>query len=113
MLCWLKEDEMSVQELLQRVQCVITHIVLVIHQQGAHSFLFEPHSGSQDNVATRDPDHGSLPHFDQWLLVPFPNLQWMHCALSTAECFERSRSLAEAIQQTLPAVVLFPLHGQR
>lgn len=26
MLCWLREDEMSVQELLQRVQCVITHI---------------------------------------------------------------------------------------
>lgn len=26
MLCWLREDEMSVQELLQRVQCVITHV---------------------------------------------------------------------------------------
>ncbi len=26
MLCWLREDEMSVQELLQRVQCAITHV---------------------------------------------------------------------------------------
>lgn len=26
MLCWLREDEMSVQELLQRLQCVITHV---------------------------------------------------------------------------------------
>lgn len=26
MLCWLREDEMSVQELLQRVECVITHV---------------------------------------------------------------------------------------
>lgn len=26
MLSWLREDEMSVQELLQRVQCVITHV---------------------------------------------------------------------------------------
>lgn len=26
MLVWLREDEMSVQEMLQRVQCVITHV---------------------------------------------------------------------------------------
>uniref|UniRef100_A0A3Q4AXP5 Uncharacterized protein n=1 Tax=Mola mola TaxID=94237 RepID=A0A3Q4AXP5_MOLML len=29
MLCWLKEDEMSAQELLQRVQCVITHVEIM------------------------------------------------------------------------------------
>uniref|UniRef100_A0A3B4VNZ5 MCF.2 cell line derived transforming sequence-like 2 n=1 Tax=Seriola dumerili TaxID=41447 RepID=A0A3B4VNZ5_SERDU len=29
MLCWLREDEMSVQELLQRVQCVITHVEIM------------------------------------------------------------------------------------
>uniref|UniRef100_A0A8C7YSB8 MCF.2 cell line derived transforming sequence-like 2 n=1 Tax=Oryzias sinensis TaxID=183150 RepID=A0A8C7YSB8_9TELE len=32
MLCWLKEDEMSVQELLQRVQCVITHVDEIMQQ---------------------------------------------------------------------------------
>ncbi|CAL8269341.1 unnamed protein product [Arctogadus glacialis] len=40
MLYWLKEEEMSVQELLQRVECVITHIVLqwlVDHEQRACS----------------------------------------------------------------------------
>lgn len=26
MLCWLRDDEMSVQEMLQRVQCVIAHV---------------------------------------------------------------------------------------
>lgn len=31
MLCWLREDEMSVQELLQRVQCVITHVGMWLH----------------------------------------------------------------------------------
>lgn len=31
MLCWLREDEMSVQELLQRVQCVITHVGKLSH----------------------------------------------------------------------------------
>uniref|UniRef100_A0A3Q0R5W7 MCF.2 cell line derived transforming sequence-like 2 n=1 Tax=Amphilophus citrinellus TaxID=61819 RepID=A0A3Q0R5W7_AMPCI len=29
MLCWLREDEMSVQELLQRVECVITHVEIM------------------------------------------------------------------------------------
>ncbi|XP_047230310.1 guanine nucleotide exchange factor DBS isoform X6 [Girardinichthys multiradiatus] len=33
MLCWLKEDEMSVQELLQRVQCVITHVDEIMQQE--------------------------------------------------------------------------------
>lgn len=33
MLCWLREDEMSVQELLQRVECVITHV-------GKSSYIF-------------------------------------------------------------------------
>nr|XP_033478291.1 guanine nucleotide exchange factor DBS isoform X3 [Epinephelus lanceolatus] len=32
MLCWLREDEMSVQELLQRVQCVITHVDEIMQQ---------------------------------------------------------------------------------
>lgn len=26
MLCWLRDEEMSVQELLQRLQCVIAHV---------------------------------------------------------------------------------------
>lgn len=26
MLCWLRDDEMSVQEMLQRVRCVIAHV---------------------------------------------------------------------------------------
>ncbi|KAM4739688.1 guanine nucleotide exchange factor DBS [Anableps anableps] len=33
MLCWLREDEMSVQELLQRVQCVITHVDEIMQQE--------------------------------------------------------------------------------
>ncbi|XP_063323832.1 guanine nucleotide exchange factor DBS isoform X3 [Pelmatolapia mariae] len=32
MLCWLREDEMSVQELLQRVECVITHVDEIMQQ---------------------------------------------------------------------------------
>ncbi|XP_061593332.1 guanine nucleotide exchange factor DBS isoform X6 [Cololabis saira] len=32
MLCWLEEDEMSVQELLQRVHCVITHVDEIMQQ---------------------------------------------------------------------------------
>lgn len=36
MLCWLREDEMSVQELLQRVQCVITHVGKSTHHQLLH-----------------------------------------------------------------------------
>ncbi|XP_043985761.1 guanine nucleotide exchange factor DBS isoform X1 [Gambusia affinis] len=33
MLCWLREDEMSVQELLQRVQCVVTHVDEIMQQE--------------------------------------------------------------------------------
>ncbi|XP_053285933.1 guanine nucleotide exchange factor DBS isoform X4 [Pleuronectes platessa] len=33
MLCWLREDEMSVQELLQRVQSVITHVDEIMQQE--------------------------------------------------------------------------------
>ncbi|XP_065812129.1 guanine nucleotide exchange factor DBS isoform X5 [Labrus bergylta] len=33
MLCWLREDEMSVQELLQRVECVITHVDEIMQQE--------------------------------------------------------------------------------
>ncbi|XP_055363751.1 guanine nucleotide exchange factor DBS isoform X4 [Betta splendens] len=33
MLCWLREEEMSVQELLQRVQCVITHVDEIMQQE--------------------------------------------------------------------------------
>ncbi|XP_075875709.1 guanine nucleotide exchange factor DBS isoform X8 [Nelusetta ayraudi] len=33
MLCWLREDEMSVQELLQRLQCVITHVDEIMQQE--------------------------------------------------------------------------------
>ncbi|XP_029355488.1 guanine nucleotide exchange factor DBS isoform X1 [Echeneis naucrates] len=33
MLCWLREDEMSAQELLQRVQCVITHVDEIMQQE--------------------------------------------------------------------------------
>ncbi|KAM4574203.1 guanine nucleotide exchange factor DBS isoform 2-T2 [Fundulus diaphanus] len=33
MLCWLREDEMSVRELLQRVQCVITHVDEIMQQE--------------------------------------------------------------------------------
>ncbi|XP_033936513.1 guanine nucleotide exchange factor DBS isoform X8 [Pseudochaenichthys georgianus] len=33
MLSWLREDEMSVQELLQRVQCVITHVDEIMQQE--------------------------------------------------------------------------------
>uniref|UniRef100_A0A8C6LU15 Guanine nucleotide exchange factor DBS-like n=1 Tax=Nothobranchius furzeri TaxID=105023 RepID=A0A8C6LU15_NOTFU len=32
MLCWLREDEMSVQELLQRVECVIAHVDEIMQQ---------------------------------------------------------------------------------
>lgn len=38
MLSWLREDEMSVQGLLQRVQCVITHV-----GKSLHFTLFFPH----------------------------------------------------------------------
>lgn len=41
MLCWLREDEMSVQELLQRVQCVITHV-----GESPHLSPFFPSSSS-------------------------------------------------------------------
>uniref|UniRef100_A0AAV2KSZ7 Uncharacterized protein n=1 Tax=Knipowitschia caucasica TaxID=637954 RepID=A0AAV2KSZ7_KNICA len=41
MLLWLRQDEMSVQELLQRVQCVITHVVSPFHVHFLlHFFLF-------------------------------------------------------------------------
>ncbi|XP_034036240.1 guanine nucleotide exchange factor DBS isoform X5 [Thalassophryne amazonica] len=33
MLCWLREEEMSVHELLERVQCVITHIDEIMQQE--------------------------------------------------------------------------------
>ncbi|XP_047192828.1 guanine nucleotide exchange factor DBS isoform X6 [Scophthalmus maximus] len=33
MLSWLREEEMSVQELLQRVQCVITHVDEIMQQE--------------------------------------------------------------------------------
>ncbi|XP_015254704.1 PREDICTED: guanine nucleotide exchange factor DBS-like [Cyprinodon variegatus] len=33
MLCWMREDEMSVQELLQRVQCVIAHVDEIMQQE--------------------------------------------------------------------------------
>ncbi|XP_070764327.1 guanine nucleotide exchange factor DBS [Enoplosus armatus] len=33
MLCWLRQDEMSVQEVLQRVQCVITHVDEIMQQE--------------------------------------------------------------------------------
>ncbi|KAJ0032734.1 hypothetical protein NQD34_002815 [Periophthalmus magnuspinnatus] len=33
MLLWLRQDEMSVQELLQRVQCVITHVDEIMQQE--------------------------------------------------------------------------------
>uniref|UniRef100_A0A674NJ40 Guanine nucleotide exchange factor DBS-like n=1 Tax=Takifugu rubripes TaxID=31033 RepID=A0A674NJ40_TAKRU len=33
MLCWLRDDEMSVQELLQRVQCVIAHVDEIMQQE--------------------------------------------------------------------------------
>ncbi|XP_058256500.1 guanine nucleotide exchange factor DBS isoform X1 [Hemibagrus wyckioides] len=33
MLCWLKEEEMSVQEFLERVGCVITHVDEIMQQE--------------------------------------------------------------------------------
>ncbi|XP_068599908.1 guanine nucleotide exchange factor DBS [Brachionichthys hirsutus] len=33
MLCWLREDEMSVQELLRRVRCVVTHVDEIMQQE--------------------------------------------------------------------------------
>ncbi|XP_008336869.1 guanine nucleotide exchange factor DBS isoform X2 [Cynoglossus semilaevis] len=33
MLCWFREDEMSIQELLQRVRCVITHVDEIMQQE--------------------------------------------------------------------------------
>ncbi|KAM6962562.1 guanine nucleotide exchange factor DBS [Aplochiton taeniatus] len=33
MLCWLREEEMSLQELLQRVDCVVTHVDEIMQQE--------------------------------------------------------------------------------
>ncbi|GAA6110901.1 guanine nucleotide exchange factor DBS isoform X5 [Tachysurus ichikawai] len=73
MLCWLEEEEMSVQEFLERVGCVITHVDTLVLRRISWDRL---------HVAIEtEPGLNSYPHYtDSWYHItskttPPPSLQ--------------------------------------